>query len=85
MVQWTAAWRVFVVAMVMIAQATRQALEDYARNLERLAMLHPNCWHLIYTADDRCRSSHLLRIRRRWEAHIASGYPPPTGWGASPW
>ena len=83
--QWTAAWRVFAVAMVMLGQATLQALEEYFRNMERLNMLYPDAWHLVYTADDRCRSSHLSRVKRKCLANIKEGSTPPPGCPSPPW
>ena len=68
---WTHIWRVFVVACKMIRAVMGWALNLYYKNMEKLVERWPECWHLIYCADDLMRSEHLERIRRRIVASIA--------------
>ena len=83
---WTHIWRVFVVACKMIRAVMGWALNLYYKHMERLVERWPECWHLIYCADDMLRSEHLERIRRRIVTSIAEGHPAPRDWdAASPW
>jgi hypothetical protein len=84
--QYTAFWRVYVVAMLMIRAALDYSMELYYKNLEKLLKRWPECWHLIYVADDKMRSEHLEKIRRRISAAVGRGEAPPRNWDAlNPW
>ena len=49
--------------MIMLRQATRQALEIYQMTIESLPMHFPEAWHLIYTVDDGRRCAHIVRVK----------------------
>ena len=48
-------------------------LEAYFEHIRALALEFPTLWGLICRADDRCRSEHFPRIRRRLERAISLG------------
>ena len=61
--QYTIIWRVFVVAALMSRHVRDFALDAYYKNVEKLLRLWPNCWHLVYEADDHMRAEHVEQIR----------------------
>ena len=77
---YTFVWRVFVVAAKMTRSVRGWAMDRYYKNLEKLLTKWPLCWFLIYAADDKMRSEHMERIRRRIAQSIAQGGAPPRDW-----
>jgi hypothetical protein len=70
----------------MLKTVMPHGLKLYYENLELLLKFWPECWHLIYLADDRMRSEQFERIRREILASIAAGDPAPAHWdAANPW
>ena len=58
----------------------------YFRTIAGLVGEWPDCWSLIYLAEDKGRAEILPRKRRAFESSIAAGNPPPPLWDASsPW
>ena len=79
-------WKVFRVTALMLQIIAEMALQRYRENMERLAGLWPEAWHLIYLADDKMRAEGLEKYRRKIEAGISAGRPAPPLWDASePW
>ena len=84
--QYTVMWKVFVVACLMTRHVTEFALDIYYKNLAKLMRLWPECWHLVYEADDNMRAEHIERIQRKVATDIARGGAPPDHWDpAAPW
>ena len=80
--EWLAAFRVFSVAMRALRAATATRLLIYQNKIQKLNEAYGHvCWWLVAQADQRMRSEHLERIRRRAEeeraAAIASGSTHP--------
>ncbi len=83
---WEASYRVFRCAAVMLGILSEAPLAAYASTISRLAAHWPTCWHLVATADDRCRAEHLERLRRQVVYDTSRGLPPPPLWAEkSPW
>ena len=83
---WLVSWRVFRVAGLMLNILVEMALNAYRENFEKLAALWPEAWHLLYLADDKCRSEMLVKYLRRIESSIAAGGAPPPLWDPlAPW
>ena len=86
MEHWLHSWRVFRVACVMLDIVAEVALQKYQKHIEKLSKLFPDCWGLIYVADDKFRAEHLDRTRRKIEGDIARGLAAPPLWNpSSPW
>ena len=84
--QFTIIWKVFRASCLMLRCVMGFALKLYYENLERLLKLWPECWHLIYIADDRMRSEQMERIRREIAVKITNGQAPPAHWDPNrPW
>ena len=84
--QWKFSWRVFRVAAIMLGIVAEAALQRYQRHIEKLVQLYPDCWGLIYLAEDKFRHEHIDRVRRRIEGDVARGIAAPPLWDkASPW
>ena len=65
---WQAAFRVFSTAMRAMQAATHTRLLMYAKKNERFNDTYGAlCWWLVAQADQRMRSEHMERIRRRLE------------------
>jgi hypothetical protein len=77
--EWRKSWRVFVFAMVVLKAARKSRLDRYEMRITKMAETYPNMWWVVGTADIRCRSEHLERVRRSearaHEAKIAAGLP----------
>ena len=70
----------------MLGIVNQASLHLYERNLERLVKFWPGCWHLIITADEKCRCEHLERTRRKVSNDLARGFAQPHDWdAANPW
>ena len=58
-------FRVVVVVVVVVAGLKKlkavagHVLKTYNRRMAKLVELWPECWHLIYQADDLMRSEHM--------------------------
>ena len=70
---WEGCWKVYEVILLMLRTdeadkksfvATPICLEAYFENFQQLAREHPECWHLLQAAEDRCRAEHFPRIAR---------------------
>ena len=55
----------------------------YLRHIEKMTKLWPDCWGLLYIADDKFRLEHIDRVRRRIEWDIARGIAAPPLWNAA--
>ena len=83
---WSASWRVFRAAAIMLKICTLASLESYFRHIERLVVQWPGCWGLIYTADDTARAEKMEKWRRFWTIEQSRGRTVPTDWDATdPW
>ena len=84
--QWMFSWRVFRVAAIMLEIVAESALSRYQLHIEKLNKLYPECWGLIYLADDKFRQEYIDRIRRRIEGDVTRGVTPPPLWNKdAPW
>lgn len=72
---WLKCWRVYRTVLLMLRHApvpphgpkpvvTIACLEEYADKISELCAEFPECWHLVWQAEDRCRRDELERIRR---------------------
>ena len=83
---WCFCWRVFRCAMIQLDIAREAALSRYFQVISTLVLEWPECWSIIYLADDKARAEGLARRRRQIEADIAGGQPAPPLWDATkPW
>ena len=83
---WRASWNVYRTACLMLGTVSLSALEAYARHVERLTVQWPNCWGLIYQADDCARSEKLDRIKRQIMIESGRGRQVPLDWNPNkPW
>ena len=83
---WSASWRVFRAAAIMLKICTLACLEAYFRHIERLVLQWPNCWGLIYTAEDTARAEKLEKWRRFWTIEQGRGRTVPSDWNQDdPW
>lgn len=58
----------------------------YFRHIERLTTQWPQCWGLIYSADDLARSEKIDKLRRKLVIDTAMGRATPTNWDPhQPW
>ena len=81
-----ASCRVFRAAAIMLKICSLAVLEAYYRHIEKLVMQWPQCWGLIYTADDTARAEKLEKWRRFWVIEQGRGRQVPIDWDASdPW
>ena len=67
----------------MLDPAGLATLHSYEMTMEKLARLYPTCRHLIYSADEVARSSHLNRIRSRVLMDQKMGKAAPDGFDAA--
>ena len=86
-VSWLRCWRVFRTVLLMLkhnpvhphparAVVTIAALEEYADKIYELCNEFPECWHLVWQAEDRCRRDEFERIRRHLTRARISGTLP---------
>ena len=62
------------------------ALKTYNRRIAKLVELWPECWHIIYQADDLMRSEHMEKIRRKIAREVNEGGTKPAYWDENaPW
>lgn len=82
--QWLSSWKVFENTLLMFEVAdgevkrpvTPSALEEYKDAFRDLVVNYPESWHLLVTAEDRCRAEHFPRMRREWEEKRRRGQAP---------
>ena len=55
---------------------TQSALEEYKDSFRDMVVNYPEAWHLLVTAEDRCRCEHFPRLKRLWEDKHAKGQAP---------
>eukprot|EP00435_Cladocopium_sp_Y103_P018977 s4373_g4.t1 len=79
-IQWRACYRVFKSSMIMLDCVGLSNLHNYETHIERLTRLYGSAWHLVYSADDLCRSTQANRTRARVLMDVKSGKSPPDGW-----
>ena len=64
---WTASWKIFKVAAVMLDIASVGALDLYHDHVKQFATTFgPELWMLLSQTDRRMRGEHWERVRRRW-------------------
>ena len=79
-------WVVLVVALKKLMAVAGHALKTYNRRIAKLVELWPECWRIIYQADDLMRSEHMEKIRRKIVREINDGGAKPAYWDEnSPW
>jgi hypothetical protein len=62
---WWNCWRVYRAAMLLLDAADSETLDNYAELVRSLALRYGReCWFIVYTADQRCRSERWDRLRR---------------------
>ena len=84
--QWSACFKVYRTALIMLNAMSVARLQAYEDFVERMARRYTNCWHLIYSAEDRARAELSARIAHRITMRVAAGDSPPPGWSPSnPW
>ena len=83
---WTASWRVFKAAAIMLDITTLAALSRYEKAIEKMVLQWPTCWGLIGAAEDKARSERWMRWQRRVIADRDAGRPTPADWREDkPW
>eukprot|EP00435_Cladocopium_sp_Y103_P025058 s1947_g6.t1 len=84
--QWLSSWRVYKNACLMLGVTSLAALQVYEKHIERLTMMWPRCWGLIYQAEDKARAEHISKIRRKLVVDFKKGLTMPEDWDeANPW
>lgn len=79
-------WRVFRCCAIMLNIINLAALELYYRHIEKLVVQYPQCWSLIYVAEDLARAERLEKHRRRLTIEAARGRQVPPDWDEQdPW
>ena len=83
--QWLSSWKVFENTLLMFEVGTRagslpvatpSSLEEYKDSFRDLVLNYPESWHLLVTAEDRCRCEHFPRLRRKYEELSRRGLAP---------
>ena len=84
--QWLSSWRVFENTLLMLVNevsptvsfpiVTQSALEEYKDSFRDMVVNYPEAWHLLVTAEDRCRCEHFPTLRRLWEDKHTKGQAP---------
>ena len=79
-------WSVFENALLMfevkdaagdrIPMVTQSALDLYRDRFRDLVVRYPQVWHLLVVAEDRCRSEHFPRLRRKLTEDHDHGLEP---------
>ena len=77
---WKYCWRTFRCASIQLGILREAAMSMYGQQIETLVQEWPECWCLVYMADDKARAEGLTRKRRVIETNIAQGGPPPPLW-----
>lgn len=85
-VQWMSSWKVFRAAALMLNIVSLAVLLQYEKHIEKLTMLWPKCWGLIYQAYDKARAEHIGKIGRRFMVdNLKKAIMPPDWSEANPW
>ena len=82
---WTCSWKVFKWAALMLNIVNLAALELYFRHIEKLVIQYPQCWSLIYTAEDTARAERLEKIRRHLDIEGGRGQQVEDWDPLNPW
>ena len=83
---WKASWNVFRTACLMLGAVSLASLEAYARHIEKLTVQWPQCWGLIYQADDCARSEKMDKMKRKLTIEASRGRQVPIDWDQKkPW
>eukprot|EP00435_Cladocopium_sp_Y103_P042097 s3083_g11.t1 len=85
---WLASWRVYENTLLMlehtVADDAKEPVVTYKDAFRDLTVLYPESWHLLVTAEDRCRAEHFVRLKRELdEKHqrgLAPDYDPSQPW-----
>eukprot|EP00435_Cladocopium_sp_Y103_P066414 s1794_g28.t1 len=84
--QWLSSWRVYKAACLMLGITSLAVLQLYEKHIERLTMMWPRCWGLIYQAEDKARAEHLSKIRRKLLVDAKKNLTMPEDWDENnPW
>ena len=84
---WLSSWSVFENALLMLTVpvgtppeprgiVSQAALDLYRDSFRDLVRQYPQTWHLLATAEDRCRAEHFPRLKRRLEEDYRQGLEP---------
>ena len=83
---WLSSWRVYENTLLMLehtvapgtteAVVTVAALEEYKDAFRDLTVHYPESWHLLVTAEDRCRAEHFVRLKRDLDEKHGKGLAP---------
>ena len=83
---WGFCWKVFRCSCIQLDIVREAALSRHYQNIEGLVRDWPECWAIIYQAEDKSRAEDLAKRKRAIEARIAGGAPAPPLWDANaPW
>ena len=81
--EWLCCWRVYENLLLglregepLVSLFNIASLEAYSENVRVLAAEFPDLWGLVCRAEDRCRSEHLVRVRRRMAVAHGAGLCP---------
>ena len=86
LIQWTASFKVMRCAFVMIDICSLATLLSYETFFVRLCQQYVGAWHLLVSADEKARSTHLERLRLQLRLDRDRGIPLPYNYDASrPW
>ena len=78
---WSYCWKVFRCAAIQLGIVREAALSRYFQVISTLVLEWPECWSIIYLAEDKARAEGLSRRRRQIEASIDGGGTPPQALG----
>ena len=89
--EWLCCWRVYENLLLGLRDGSPlvplfnfASLEAYSENVRVLAAEFPELWGLVCRAEDRCRSEHMVRVRRRMaashDAGLCPAYQPHAPW-----
>ena len=92
--EWLLCWRVYENLLLGLREGVPPvvlfniaSLEAYAENVRVLAAEFPDLWGLVCRAEDRCRSEHLVRVRRRLaiahDAGLCPTFRPDAPWDSA--
>ncbi|CAE7312378.1 unnamed protein product [Symbiodinium sp. CCMP2592] len=78
------AWKVYRTAMLLLEVVDSERLDGYAEHVRSfLTQFGDSAWWLIYKAENRLRSEHLERLRRRLHDQPDFGYTAARPWNAA--
>ena len=84
---WQSSWKVFANVLLGLTMqdssgnsslpvVTPAVLEEYFEAFRDLTNEYPHAWHLCVVAEDRCRSEHFARLRRKRMLEHSQGLAP---------